>query len=122
MDYDTVEFYKSPITFMNYLAPNITAVEKIYREKSTHRHKPLVPPTPAAKPEEKTKSLNHDDVEAILENRRAATIEELEWLLQHANDVAVLLSNTEELELRNLAARNLLTVTSRTSLIQATSS
>ena len=53
------------------------------------------------------RSLDHDDVQAILENRRATTLDELEWLLQHTNDVTVLLSNTEELELRNVAARKL---------------
>ena len=49
--------------------------------------------------------LTRNDLDSILHERRVTTIEEVEWLLAHANDHNVQLSEVEELELRNVAAR-----------------
>jgi hypothetical protein len=52
--------------------------------------------------------LTRSDLTGILEHRRSSTIDELEWLLAHGNDREVRLTTTEELELRNLLARQIL--------------
>jgi|SRR5215831_2364541 len=49
--------------------------------------------------------LTRNEMEAILRQERPATIEEIEWLIAHGNDHNVQLSDTEELELQNVAAR-----------------
>lgn len=49
--------------------------------------------------------LTRHDLDAILHERRITTIEEVEWLLAHAGDNDLQLSEVEELELRNVAAR-----------------
>jgi hypothetical protein len=49
--------------------------------------------------------LTRNDLEGILHHRQSATIDEVEWLLAHANDPRLMLSYTEETELRNVATR-----------------
>lgn len=49
--------------------------------------------------------LTRNEMEAMLSGQRPATIEEVEWLLVHGDQHNVQLSETEELELRNVAAR-----------------
>jgi hypothetical protein len=49
--------------------------------------------------------LTRNDLEGILHHGQSATIDEVEWLLSHANDPRLMLSYTEEAELRNVATR-----------------
>ena len=49
--------------------------------------------------------LSRNEMEAILSQERPTTLEEVEWLLAHVDDYNVQMSETEELELRNVAAR-----------------
>jgi hypothetical protein len=51
--------------------------------------------------------LTRNDVERILHHGQPATIEEVDWLLAHANDLQIMLSYVEETELRNVATRML---------------
>lgn len=47
--------------------------------------------------------LTRDDLHAILEHRRITTVDEVEWLLAHGNDLRI--SSTEKVELRQMASR-----------------
>jgi hypothetical protein len=49
--------------------------------------------------------LTRNEVQAILSAERPASVDEIEWLLAHADHHEVLLSETEEMGLRNIAAR-----------------
>jgi len=49
--------------------------------------------------------LTRYGLDAILHDRRPTTIEEVEWLLTHGGDHGLQISEVEELELRNVAAR-----------------
>ena len=49
--------------------------------------------------------LTRNEMEAVLGQERPATVEEVEWLLAHSDDHNVQMSETEELELQNVAAR-----------------
>lgn len=53
----------------------------------------------------KEHNLTRRDVEAIYRQERPTTIDEIEWLLAHANDPRILLSVTDETRLRSLATR-----------------
>lgn len=60
---------------------------------------------PRANKPTNTTRLTRNDLADILHQRRPTSVEEVEWLLAHATDHNVQLSETEELELRNVAAR-----------------
>lgn len=49
--------------------------------------------------------LTRSNATDIIAKRRTARIEEIEWLLAHANDPQLQLSSAEQFELRTLAAR-----------------
>src|SRR5215469_9372530 len=49
--------------------------------------------------------LTRNEMQAILRQERPSTVEEVEWLLAHGDDHNVQMSETEELELQNVAAR-----------------
>lgn len=49
--------------------------------------------------------LTRNDLDAILHERRVTTVDEVEWLLAQAGEHNLQLSEVEELELRNVAAR-----------------
>lgn len=49
--------------------------------------------------------LTRNEMEAILRRQRPTTVEEIEWLIAHGDDHNLQVSQTEELELQNLAAR-----------------
>jgi hypothetical protein len=92
-----------PATFrlLRKFAPDKTAE---LNELETQAHKIQTNAAPAAqntmpKPRNAI-HLTRNDLEGILHHGQSATIDEVEWLLAHANDPLLMLSYTEETELR----------------------
>jgi hypothetical protein len=84
----------------------MTPVERIYREM-----KGTAPPAqqastsaPDARPEPNL-NLTKKDAEEIVAERRPASLEEIEWLLRHAQDYRLRLSNDNVYSLRRIASR-----------------
>lgn len=103
---------KHPVTFrlLRQFAPDrITELDRLQSACSASPSNPTtIDKEDCAKrthTEQSSIRLTRNEMEAIMNQQRATTAEEIEWLIAHGDDHNVQLSETEELELQNIAAR-----------------
>ncbi len=86
----------------------LSAPERLYLLRRAERSSPPPesPPKPQPVPQPPLR-LTREDVDAIIANRRSATVEEVEWVLSHGNDARIGLTTVDEFHLRTIAARAL---------------